>query len=176
MDDPLLAWPSIVLLGAALALVLVGFDRAGGIAALAWTAARTPALLADHGVLTIAGATAVPLACLGVLVLAPRRRAPDPRRLAWLVVPLVLVATLGPPTSDQSAVLKLVVIVAVLVVIVAAVAALPFDPRLAIAGAMALSGLGLGGAEHGLNVALILCIAAAPAVVALAAVRLQSQS
>jgi DNA-binding PadR family transcriptional regulator len=44
----------------------------------------------------------LPIVCFCVLVLAPRRRAPDPRRLAWLLVPATLVAAAGPAPGEAS--------------------------------------------------------------------------
>ena len=146
--DPLLAPWSMVLVGAALALALVGHDRVAGAAALAWTAARFPLLLDHHpGMgLVVAAVTLPSVACFVVLVVAPRRRAPDPRRLAWLVVPLTLVATFGPPQSDQSALLFVLVAVAVLLVVGYALATLATDPRMAIAGAVPLLTVSAGSA------------------------------
>ena len=146
--DPLLAPWSMVLVGAALALALVGYDRVAGAAALVWTAARFPLLLDHHpGMgLVVAAVTLPSAACFVVLVVAPRRRAPDLRRLAWLVVPLTLVATFGPPQYDQSALLLVLVAVAVLLVVVYALATLATDPRMAIAGAVPLLTVSAGSA------------------------------
>ena len=61
-EDPLLAPWSLILLGAALALVLVGYDRLAGAMALVWTAARFPALLDHHpgmGLLVLDGKSVV---------------------------------------------------------------------------------------------------------------------
>jgi hypothetical protein len=146
--DPLLAPWSLVLLGAALALALVGYDRFAGAAALVWTAARLPALLDHHpgmGVVILA-VTLPSVACFAVLVVAPRRRAPDPRRLAWLLVPVTLVATFGPPQYDQSSLLLALVAIAVLLVVVYALATLATDPRIAIAGAIPLGTVAAGSA------------------------------
>jgi hypothetical protein len=173
MRDPLLAPASIALLGVALALALVGFDRLAGIAALVWTAARMPALLDHHpGMALVVLAVTVPsAACFAVLAFAPRRRAPDLRRLAWLIVPATLVATLGPPTYEQSPILLTVVAVAAILVVVAAVALLPTDPRLAIAGAVPLSDLGIGVAGNATDAFAALFIAATPLVLAVAVTR-----
>jgi hypothetical protein len=139
-DDPLLAPWSLALIGVALALALVGYDRLAGVAALVWTAARFPLLLDHHpGMGAVILAFTLPsVACFAVLVLAPRRRAPDPRRLAWLLVPVTLVATLGPPEYDQSPLLLALVAIAVVLVVVYALVTLPADPRIAIAGAIPL--------------------------------------
>jgi hypothetical protein len=141
LHDPLLAPAPLVLLGVALALVLVGHDRLAGAAALLWTGARLPALLADvpGSAVAVLAATLVPVACFATLVLAPRGRRPDPRRLAWLIVPAVLVVTFGPPSYDQSPLLVGLVALAALLVVLAALA----DPRLAIAMALPLLTLGI---------------------------------
>lgn len=139
-EDPLLAPWSLVLLGVALALALVGYDRLAGVAALVWTAARFPLLLDHHpgmGALVLA-VTLPSVACFAVLAVAPRRRALDPRRLAWLLVPATLVATFGPPQYDQSPLLLALVTIVVVLVVVYALATLPSDPRIAIAGAIPL--------------------------------------
>jgi hypothetical protein len=145
LHDPLLAPASLVLLGVALALVLVGHDRLAGTAALLWTGARLPALLADvpGSAPAVLAATLVPVACFATLVLAPRRRRPDPRRLAWLAVPAVLVATFGPPPWEQSPLLVGLVALAALLVVLCVLATLASDPRLAIAMALPLLTLGI---------------------------------
>jgi len=169
LHDPLLAPWSLALLGAALVLALVGFDRYAGVAALAWTAARFPSLL-DHRpgmAVAVAAATLPAVAGFAALALAPRRRAPDPRRLGWLLVPVTLVATFGPPKDDQSPVLFAFVAVAALLVILFALATLTTDPRIAIAAAIPLSTITLGTPSAGLLVLV------APVVLAIAVVRLR---
>ena len=76
-----------------------------------------------HGCAVVA-VTLPSVVCFAVLVVAPRRRAPDPRRLGWLVVPVTLVATFGPAKDDQSPVLFAVVAVAAVLVVVYALATL----------------------------------------------------
>jgi hypothetical protein len=151
MHDPLLAPPSVALLGVALALALVGYDRLAGAAGIAWAAARFPALLDDRPgmALAVVVATLPSLICFTVLVVAPRKRARDPRRLAWLIVPATLILTLGPPKPDQSPLLLALVAVAVLIVVLYALAALSTDPRVAIAGVVSLSTVGLGAGSVG---------------------------
>ena len=95
MRDPLLSSPSLALLAAVLALALVGYDRLAGAGALVWTALRLPALWDHHAGIVNLAPEVLPVICFCVLVLAPRRRAPDLRRLAWLLVPATLVATAG---------------------------------------------------------------------------------
>ena len=60
-------------------------------------ALRLPALWDHHAGLVNLAPEVLPIVCFCVLVLAPRRRAPDLRRLAWLLVPATLVAAAGPP-------------------------------------------------------------------------------
>lgn len=170
MHDPLLAPASLVLLAGALALALVGYDRAAGAAALVWTAARMPALLADFPGREVAAiaVTLAPAACFATLLSAPRRRAPDPRRLAWFAIPLALVAAFGPPPYDQSPLLVALVAGAALLVALTALATLASDPRLAIAGAIPLSTLGIRPDRVGIVLA-----AAAPLVLLVAAARLR---
>jgi hypothetical protein len=146
--DPLLAPWSLVLLGVALALALVGHDRLAGVAALAWTATRFPLLMDHHpGMGAVVLAVTLPsVACFAALAVAPRRRAPDPRRLAWLVVPGTLVATFGPPPYDQSPLLLALVTIAVVLVVAYALMTLTTDPRVAIAGAIPLATVTAGSA------------------------------
>lgn len=173
MHDPLLAWPSIALLAAVLAIALVGIDRVAGAGALLWTALRLPELMDHHPGLAGLAAEILPVICFGAMVLAPRRRALDLRRLAWLVVPAALVLTLGPPNDEQNLLLLAAGTLAALVVVLVAVAALPTDPRLAIAGAVPLSNLGIVvvGINHDTSVPARLFLAAAPAVFAVAITR-----
>ena len=171
MRDPLLVWPSIALLAAALAIALVGRDRLAGTAALVWLALRMPALLHDHPGLGGVVGELIPLACFTVMVVTPRRRALDLRGLVWLVVPAGLLATFGSP--DGGGLLLVVVALGAILVVLVAVALLPTDPRLAIAGAVPTTGLGMGvaGAPSASIVAAVLLMATAPAVVALTIVR-----
>ena len=84
-------------------------------------------------------ASAIPVALFVVLVVRPRQRRPKARGLVYLVVPLTLFATFGPPNYEQSSLLHGLVLIAALVVILAAIAALPTDPRPALAVALILS-------------------------------------
>lgn len=173
MHDPLLAPASIALLGVALALALVGCDRLAGAAALVWTAARMPTLIAGHPgmALVVLAVSLPPIVCFAVLLFAPRRRALDLRGLAWLVVPATLVATLGPPDYDQSPLLKAFVLLAAFGVVLYAIAMLLTDPRIAIAGAIPLANLGVGATGKGADWIAALLIAALPAVLAIATAR-----
>jgi hypothetical protein len=165
--DPLLAPPSLALLGAALVLALVGHDRLAGIAALTWTAARFPALLDHHpdATLAVTLATLPSAACFAVLIMAPRRRPRDLRRLAWLIVPATLVIALGPPSYDQSPLLLGLIAIAALLVVLYALATLTTDPRVAIAGAVVLTTLGAGAGPA--------LVPAAPLVLAVVALRVR---
>jgi hypothetical protein len=151
LQDPLLAWPSIGLLAAVLGLALVGLDRSAGAGALAWTALRLPELGAAHANLV---PEILPAVCFAVLILAPRERVPDLRRLAWLLVPALIVLALGPPPSDQSPLLVALVGSAVVLSAFAAT----IDPRVAIAGAVSLAYLTVSAAPQ---VALVVAVAAA---------------
>ncbi len=178
MSDPLLAWPLMALLAAALSLALVGFDRAAGIVVLVWSVARFPALVADRDSISVlAGvgemllASAFPVALFGVLVARPRQRRPDARRLVYLAVPLTLVATFGPPDYLQSPLLRAFVLVAAVAVVVVAIAALPTDPRLALAGAVLLTAVGAGVTGKGPIVVAVALILSAPLVIAFTILR-----
>ena len=173
MHDPLLSATSIALLAAILAIALVGYDRLAGAGALVWTALRIPALWDHHAGIVNLAPEVLPIVCFCVLVLAPRRRAADPRRLAWLLVPATLVAAAGPPPGEASPLLVACVLLAVLLVVVAAVALLPTDPRLAIAGAMSLTNLGIAvvAINHDRTFMPRLFLAAAPMVLAIAITR-----
>ena len=164
MHDPLLAPASLVLLGVALALALVGYDRLAGLTALAWTAARLPILLDDHPALLLTVATLPSVLCFGLLVAAPRERPRDPRELLWFVVPAGLAATLGPLPGDQSPLMLAIVAVCAIAVVLYALATLTTDPRVAIAAAVCLTTVGLG---H------VVPTAAAPLVLLIAVVRVR---
>jgi hypothetical protein len=172
-QDALLASWSIGLLAVVLAMVLVGLDRIGGVGALVWTATRTPALLQDVTATQALLSAILPVTCFVVLIVAPRRRARDARRLGWLLVPVALAAVLGPPPWEQNGVLVAFTAIAALATGAAAIALLPTDPRLAIAGAVPLSDLGIGVLGHpgATSPILLAVLAAAPATCALAAVR-----
>jgi hypothetical protein len=173
MHDPLLSSTSIALLAAVLAIALVGHDRLAGAGALVWTALRIPALWDHHAGIVNLAPEVLPVVCFCVLVVLPRRRAPDPRRLAWLLVPATLVAATGPAPGEASPLLVAGVLIAALLVVVVAVALLPTDPRLAIAGAMSLSNLGIAivAINHDRTFVPRLFLAAAPIVLAIAVTR-----
>jgi hypothetical protein len=134
---PLDSWPAALLLALALALALSGLDRLAGLAGLGWVVVWTP-ILGQYR--TPAGLTALLVPLLGflVLVVAPRRRTLDPRRLLWLALPVALVLTTGPGSSGAF----LVWLPVVLLVLGAAMLMLPTDPRLALAAAMPITYVG----------------------------------
>jgi hypothetical protein len=172
MEGPLLAWPSIALLGAALALALVGLDRPAGATALVWTALRLPELLHLHPGPAGVAPELLPIACFAVLLVAPRRRRPDPARLGWLLIPLGLFMAFGPGLGN-SPILFGAVALGVLLAVAFAVALLPTDPRPAIAGAIPLTNLAVGViCTHDQAPALLwLALACAPAALVVAVAR-----
>ena len=102
LAGPLLGWPSIALVTGALVVALIGFDRLAGATALLWTAGRLPALSHYHPGMLGPVPEILPALCFSVMVLAPRRRSPDARRLAWLIAPLWLVLTFGPRARSRT--------------------------------------------------------------------------
>jgi hypothetical protein len=81
----------------------------------------------------------VPAACFAVMLLAPRRRAPDVRRLAWLAATATIAYSArgdGDPTAP-------IVILALIGLFLPAVARLGTDPRLAIACALLTTDVGV---------------------------------
>jgi hypothetical protein len=173
MQDPLLAPAPLVLLVAALSAALIGRDRVAGAAALTWTALRIPTLWDYHPGIVNLAPEVLPIVCFCVMVLAPRRRTTDLRRLAWLVVPAALVLTLGPPHGEQSPLLLAYVALGAILATAFALAMLPTDPRVAIAGAVSLSTVGLSIVAHHHDVSAPACLfaAAAPLVLAAAVTR-----
>lgn len=169
VEDPLLSWTSICVLGAILAVALVGAERLAGIAALAWTAARLPELAAHNHTFNGLAPTVIPLICFSVLVVSPRRRRLDLRRIAWLLAPAVLVAAYA-PRGGSGPVVVLVSLAAILFVLVA-VLKIPADPRLAIACALPAAYVGLMVAGAPAVPAALLCLSA-PLVMGVAIIRL----
>lgn len=134
LQDPLLTWTSIAILAMALATVLIGAERVAGVVALAWTLARLPQLVAHNPTFRGVAPTIVPVLCFVVLILAPRRRGLDPRRLAWLATTAALVIAYG--RGYEMPLITIIVSLAAIGLMVAAVLTIPSDPRLAIACAM----------------------------------------
>lgn len=167
VEDPLLSWASIATIGFALAVALLGAERLAGVIALAWVFARLPQLVSHDPTFRGLAPTIVPVVCFAVLVLAPRRRRLDPRRLAWLATVVALVGAYG-PTHGTELVTGVVSFAAVLLVLTATLT-IPYDPRLAIACTLPAIYLALMVAGKNVLPAWLL-LAGAPALMTVAAV------
>jgi hypothetical protein len=173
LEDPLLAWAPLALLVGTLAVALAGRERIAGVAALVWTVLRMPALWVHHpGVVGLAPEL-LPIVCFCVMAVAPRRRRVELRRLAWLVVPAMFVLTLAPASGERSPLLMACVVLMAIIGVAFCVAVLLTDPRPAIAGAVSLSSVGLAvvAVHHDGSAPALVVVAAAPVVLAVAAVR-----
>ena len=137
-DDPITP-VSLALLGVALALALVGYDRIAGAVALCFAAS----VVVHTGGVGLTNGSRGPLLvatlCFCVLVLAPRRRRPDPHRLAWLG----LAGTLSVVSSASDDPTATVLLLGLILLVPPALALLPTDPRLAIACAVPATGFGI---------------------------------
>lgn len=97
LNTPLIAGPSQqliiqeVVLAAILVCALIGYERIAAVSGLAAIAAFGP--LGPHTQLVPLAKILVPIACLVVMVSAPRQRPKDPLRLLWLL-PVCLLAAL----------------------------------------------------------------------------------
>jgi hypothetical protein len=112
-----------LVLAAILASALIGYERIAALGGLAAIVAFGP--LGPHTQLVWLAKLLVPIACLLVMALAPRKRPRDARRLLWLL-PVSVLAALAPVAHvGLPEVLALVSIVALL--------RLFHDPRLAVA-------------------------------------------
>jgi hypothetical protein len=167
MHDPLLVWPLTAMLATAVCLAFVGYDRAAGVILLAWSVARLPALAANDAAL----ASLPSVALYAVLVVWPRRRERDLRGLVYLAIPLGLFATFGPPDYEQSPLMTAIVACAAVAVVVGAIAALPTDPRVALAGAVFVSWLVIDLIGRGDAPIVAMLTLAAPFVIAFTVVR-----
>jgi hypothetical protein len=165
---------SLALLGASLAIALIGYDRIAGFAALGWLASTHPGhVFEGHPEFVLV--LAVTVACFTTMALAPRRGTQDIRRIAWLavIVPLaVLLVRVAP--SD---------ILMILILPLPALAMLPTDPRPAIACALLCTQLGMAYASNALQAGIgvlphgplkLLAVAATPLVVVIATARTRS--
>jgi len=165
---PFSPW-SLALLGTALALALIGYDRIAGATALLFVAS----LVADPAWrdLTDSGREflLVPAICFSVLLVAPRRRTPDARRLAWLVLTAAL--AVASSTSDDPT--AAILVLALLFLMPLALAMLPIDPRLAIACALPATSFGIHMAQDpgGPGILGVPFLSAAPLVLTIAATR-----
>jgi hypothetical protein len=110
-------------LAAILACALIGYERLAALSGLAAFAALGPFGL--HNQLVLLANVVVPIACLLVMVRAPRARPRDPRRLLWLVPISILAALLAHAHVNLPEALA--------VISVAGLLRLLHDPRLAIA-------------------------------------------
>jgi hypothetical protein len=130
---------TFALLGGALALALIGYDRLAGATALIFTAS----VFNDPARYDLTGANRLPLVlpviCFGVLLLAPRQRKRDARRLAWLAVAAGL-AVAASRTDDTIAAVALLTLI---FFVPPAFAMLRTDPRLAIACTVSAAYFGL---------------------------------
>jgi hypothetical protein len=131
------------LIGAALALGLIGYDRAAGLVGLGWILATNPAAPFGGHVVT-AYNTAVPLVIaldlglmipLLVMALAPRRRQRDLRRLGWLMP----VAAVGFAWSLGTG----AYVIAIYGVSLIGLATLATSPRLAVAASLWWTSIGI---------------------------------
>jgi hypothetical protein len=173
LEDPLLASAPLAVLTGALAVAVVGRERIAGIAALAWTALRLPLLWDHHPGVAGLAPEVLPVACFCVMVVAPRRRTVDLRRLACLLAPATVVVTLAPPAGERSPLLVAYVALMAILGVASCIAMLPTDPRPAIAGAVSLSSVGLAvvAVHDDGSPAALLVAAAAPVVLAFAVSR-----
>ena len=159
-----LLWPwSLALLGAALALALIGFDRLAGAAALLFTVS----LFGDPARYDIVGADRlpllVPIICFGALLLAPRQRKTDAHRLAWLAV----AAALAVAASRRDDSIAAVALFALIFFVPPAFARLRTDPRPVIACVVTAAYFGIRIAQDpgGPGVLGLLLLVATPLVV-----------
>jgi hypothetical protein len=134
-----------------------------------WAAARLPELVAHNRTFNGLAPTVVPLICFIVLIVSPRRRRLDLRRIAWLLVPTVLVAAYA-PRGASGPITVLVSLAAILFTLVALLK-IATDPRLAIACALPATYVGLMVAGTPAAPAVLLCFGA-PLVMGVATVRL----
>ena len=112
-----------VVLVATLACALIGYERIAAVSGLAAIAAFSP--LGLHAHLVLLARLQVPIACLLVMMRAPRQRPRDPRRLLWLLPLFVLGALQGHAQVSLPETLA--------VISVGGLLRLFHDPRLAIA-------------------------------------------
>jgi hypothetical protein len=166
--DRVLAAPTVALIAATLVLALVGLDRLAGVAGLSYTLIGLAELMPDEHSNVLVWSSLLPLACFAVMAAAPRRRRRDLRRLAWLIVPGAIAAT-ALSDGDPSVVTALGALV---FLVLPAVAALPTDPRRAIACALIATEIGIVIAAQGeTEPPALWFLAAAPVVLAVAVAR-----
>ena len=167
---PMAPW-TLALLGAGLVLGLIGYDRLAGATALAFMAsvfadpARYDLTTRDRSALL------VPVFCFVALLLAPRRRQPDPRRLAWLVLVAALAVAAGTRPGDDT--MAWAGLLPLLVLLIPVFALLWTDPRPAIAYTMwaAYFGVLIAQDPEAPRVLGVLFLAAAPLVLTIVIAR-----
>jgi hypothetical protein len=168
------------LLMAGLGLALIGYDRVGAICALSCFAVVTGVhwrAFAQSGSILLPDIIIL-IVCFAPMLIAPRRRRPDIRRLAWLVV----IAALGAVFYAQRGGLVTLFLPPVIVALPFALALLPTDPRLAIACSLVAAFVGLAGLAQTLQNGpstvgiplTILVLMATPLVLCIAAARTRS--
>jgi hypothetical protein len=156
LRDPLLTWPSIALLAAALAPGR-SCGRRCDCRTCSTSTPESPAWRPR-----CCRRCASPLWC--------SRRGVDPRRLVWLAVPVALVIAVGPARDEQNPLLVATVKLAAIFGVAFALAMVPTDPRMAIAGAVGLSDLAVAvvAINQDTSVIAFLALTAAPPTVVLA--------
>ncbi len=172
------------LLAVSVALALFGYDRLAGICGFGWifvllylTQTQTPfgwRTGASFTLQPLGGVilrSLIPAVCYTAMVLVPRSRRPDLRRLVWLVGPAVVAIAVR---FNFGIGLEAVIL---LTVLAGGLIRLPADPRLALACALVLSEVELSRWVIGarlFNGALLLywVLASAPLVLAAGALRL----
>jgi hypothetical protein len=134
---------SVILLAGVPVFALLGRDRLAGLCGMTvagYVLARNydmtpsglePVLLGHPGLVFFLDRWLGPLVCFTIMVLKPRTRAHDPRRLIWLTPAAVLLFAPATPV-----VLASVALVLYLLFPLAGIVLLPIDPRLAIASAV----------------------------------------
>lgn len=135
---------TLMLLGAALVLALIGYDRFAGAAAFLFTAS----VLLDPSRYELTAERVrliVPATCFAVLLTYPRQRMVNLRRLVWLAPIAVLTVAAG--TSDDA--MAFVAVVALIVLVPTALALVRSNPRPMIACAVVAAYFGTHMAQDG---------------------------
>jgi hypothetical protein len=160
---------SLSLLGVALVLALVGYDRLAAVAALTFLASAVGGAARYDLTNSNRIPLLVPLVCFSALLVMPRRRPRDTRRLLWLL-PAAAVAVVAGSTDDPTAT---VFVLALIAVVPPALLMLRTDPRPAIACGVSAAYFGLRMAQDpgGPGALGVAFLAAAPLVLASVAAR-----
>lgn len=136
--QPLSYW-SLALLGTALALALIGYERLAGVTAILFVATLFTGPGWGDTSISRRELMLVPVLCFVTMALAPRQRRPDRRRLAWLA----LTGALAVASSQSDDPTGAILILGLLVLVPASLVMLRTDPRLAIACAVPASAFGI---------------------------------